>query len=130
MRAPNLQLNQRIFFDLPDPTPADLEDPVFNAIYEATKDWDVGAPKHHSGHTGMTGNHVMVILNAVRELRRKQLDFYRGAHYQRMDPQPVQVGASHPYLADGTVIPVPADMPGAVPWRDRDGEWYWRHEIR
>lgn len=24
---------------------------------------------------------------------------------------------------------VPRDMPGAVPWQDRDGEWYWRRAL-
>lgn len=23
----------------------------------------------------------------------------------------------------------PADMPGAVPWQDRDREWYWRRAL-
>lgn len=56
--------------DLPNPTESDLIDPVFNAIWEATKRWDVNAPEYYSGYCGMNGSHVMVILNAIRKAEK------------------------------------------------------------
>lgn len=136
-------ITDRIFFDMPETTPADLVDPIFNAIYEATKDWDVGAPKHHGGHTGMTGSHVMIIVNAIRAEQRKQAQQqYRGSHFRRMDPQPEGgavswrpgwqslISGSATYRIGRQLFSAPDDMPAAKPWRDRDGEWYWRTELR
>jgi hypothetical protein len=54
------------FRNMPNPSEADLSDPVFEAIWQATKTWDVNAPEHYSGYCGMNGSHVMLILNAVR----------------------------------------------------------------
>lgn len=51
---------------LPNPSCADLIDPQFNAIWEATKTWDVNAPEYYRGYCGMNGSHVMLILNALR----------------------------------------------------------------
>ena len=60
-------------------------------------------------------------------------------HYQRMHPQPPPMtdvacrlpppphdwwGLISAWTAHEVVAPV--DMPGAEPWRDRDGTWYWR----
>lgn len=52
---------------LQNPTAIDLTDPLFNAIWNVVKDWDVGIPSKHAGHTGATGSHVMLILNAIRK---------------------------------------------------------------
>ncbi len=71
-------------------------------------------------------------------------------HYRRMEPQPAKridafLGVSRavycaierptggaPRWADGerTCVDVPKDMPGATPWRDRQGEWYWRKGVQ
>ncbi len=52
--------------DMPNPTEEDLKDPVFNAVWEATKSWDLNAPEYYEGYCGMNGSHVMIILDAVR----------------------------------------------------------------
>jgi len=51
---------------MPNPTAMDLVDPMFNAIWNATKTWDVNAPEYYVGYCGLNGSHVMLILNAVR----------------------------------------------------------------
>lgn len=55
----------------PDPTPADLADPLFEAIWQAIRRWDVdtpilGLPSGPGMYHGATGNDVMTILLAVR----------------------------------------------------------------
>lgn len=52
--------------NLPNPTEQDLADPVFEAIWQATKTWDVNIPEHYVGYCGMNGSHVMLILSALR----------------------------------------------------------------
>lgn len=55
--------------EAPNPTEEDLADPVFNAIWETIKGWDVSTPIEGVGlYTGATGSHVMLILNALRAL--------------------------------------------------------------
>lgn len=53
---------------MPSPTDADLNDPLFEAIWQATKTWDVNAPEYYKGYCGMNGSHVMLILAAIRAL--------------------------------------------------------------
>ena len=52
---------------MPNPTAMDLVDPLFNAIWNATKTWDVNVPEYYDGYyCGLNGSHVMLILEAVR----------------------------------------------------------------
>lgn len=51
---------------MPNPTGRDLVDPLFNAIWDVTKRWDVNAPDYYDGYCGMNGSHVMLIVNAIR----------------------------------------------------------------
>lgn len=41
-----------------------LNDPLFNAIWETIKRWDIGTP-HYGGYCGATGNHVRAILDGL-----------------------------------------------------------------
>jgi len=67
---------------VPNPTPKDLEDPLFSAIWNVIKTWDISTEKVHDpfrgtirNYTGGNGSHVMMILNEVRkELRNKNID--------------------------------------------------------
>lgn len=59
---------QKDFDGMPEVTPSDIRDPLFKAIWEATKTWEVGVPEHYAGHVGMNGSHVMLILNELRKL--------------------------------------------------------------
>lgn len=65
-----------------------------------------------------------------------------GERVRRMDPQPdggaiswrpgyqSLVTGSAGYRIGKQLFQAPADMPTAKPWRDRDGEWYWRQNLR
>ena len=49
-----------------DPKPEDLSDPIFEAIWQTIKQWDINVPEEYSGYCGATGNHVCAILDAIR----------------------------------------------------------------
>lgn len=50
----------------PDPTPEMLDDPRFNAIWQAIKTWDINVPHAYEGYCEATGNHARAILDALR----------------------------------------------------------------
>lgn len=56
----------------PDPSSEDLNDPEFNAIWEAIKSWDINVPDVYQGYCGAQGNHVMAILKKLRRLKTEQ----------------------------------------------------------
>lgn len=58
----------------PDPTPAMLADPTFEAIWQAIKSWDVNVPDQYTGYCGTTGNHARRILDAIAAVRAHQPD--------------------------------------------------------
>lgn len=49
----------------PDPTPEMLTDPLWLAIWEAIKTWDVNVPEAYTGYCGATGNHVRAIYDSI-----------------------------------------------------------------
>lgn len=51
---------------LPNPTEADLKSPVFNALWEVVKTWDVNVPEYYAGYCGANGSHVKLLLNALQ----------------------------------------------------------------
>lgn len=55
----------------PDPTQQMLKDPEFEAIWQVIRDWDIHVPGAYEGYCGATGNHVRVILEAIRKTRKK-----------------------------------------------------------
>lgn len=59
----------------PDPTPAQLESPEFNAIWFILRDWDIHVPNVDSPgmYTGATGNHVRAILDALPHPRERTI---------------------------------------------------------
>jgi hypothetical protein len=63
------KLDIKHFDPLPNPTPEDLKDPLFEAIWRVTKTWDVNVPEYYSGYCGMNGSHVMLILNEIRKAK-------------------------------------------------------------
>lgn len=55
----------------PDPTPAMLnDDPLFDAIWQTIKAWDINVPTAYAGYCGATGNHVRAIYDAVKSAPR------------------------------------------------------------
>ena len=54
--------------EMPNPTPEEVEsDPLFQAIWEVVKSWDVNVPEYYSGYCGANGSHVALILNAIKQ---------------------------------------------------------------
>jgi hypothetical protein len=51
-----------------DPTPAMLETPEFNAVWNVIKTWDINVPEAYRGYCGATGNHVRAILDALKSV--------------------------------------------------------------
>lgn len=50
-----------------DPTPEMLNDPMWNAIWDEIKTWDIAVPGVHNGSpSGATGNHATAIYLAIR----------------------------------------------------------------
>lgn len=49
----------------PDPTPEMLDHPLFNAIWDVIKTWDVNVPRAYIGYCGANGNHVRAIYDAI-----------------------------------------------------------------
>lgn len=58
----------------PDPTDAMIASPVFEAIWQTIKTWDVAVPAAYSGYCGATGNHVRAIMDALRIAESGALD--------------------------------------------------------
>lgn len=51
---------------MPNPTPEMLkDDPIFDAIWEVIKDWDINVPEYYSGYSGGNGSHVTLIYQAI-----------------------------------------------------------------
>jgi hypothetical protein len=57
-----------IYKDMPNPTEEDLNDPLFNKIWELIKTWDVNVPEYYSGYCGANGSHVKLIFDKIKEL--------------------------------------------------------------
>lgn len=52
-----------------DPTPEILDDPLFNAIWNAIKGWDIS--RHNNGlYSGPTGNDARHIYEAIKRAQR------------------------------------------------------------
>ena len=60
------QQEREAFKDMPNPSQTDLDDPLFEAIWQVIKSWDVNVPAHYAGYCGANGSHVMLILSQLR----------------------------------------------------------------
>lgn len=49
----------------PDPTPDELKSPVFEAIWQVIKTWDINVPGAYAGYMGAIGNHAAAILHGI-----------------------------------------------------------------
>jgi hypothetical protein len=52
-------------FHYQDPTPEMQRDPLWSAIWDEIKTWDINVPTEYGGYSGATGNHVTAIYLAV-----------------------------------------------------------------
>jgi len=58
----------------PDPTSEMMDDPIFNAIWEAIRTWDINAPDAYWGYMSATGNHVRAIYDSVMKTAAEQIE--------------------------------------------------------
>lgn len=49
-----------------EPTQEDLQSPIFEAIWQAIKKWDIER-EYGNGYSGATGTDVKTILNAIKD---------------------------------------------------------------
>jgi hypothetical protein len=50
----------------PDATPEMLACPLFNAVWQVIKTWDINVPHAYVGYCGATGNHARAILDGIQ----------------------------------------------------------------
>lgn len=92
----------------PDPTPEMLTNPVFNAIWNVIKSWDVAVPNAYAGATGPSGNHVRAIFDAIQAAQRAavasaEIGFADALGGEAQEPTPRSVAFSR----EGPDVPAP-----------------------
>ncbi len=50
---------------LPNPSISERDSPIFNAIWEIIKDWDISDPNYYYGYMSGNGGHVKLILDKI-----------------------------------------------------------------
>ncbi|BDD79805.1 hypothetical protein [Burkholderia phage FLC9] len=50
---------------MPNPTDDDLNSPLFEAIWQVIKKWDVNVPEFYAGYCGANGSHAKLILDSI-----------------------------------------------------------------
>ncbi len=63
-------------FNYSDPTPDMHSDPIWNAIWDEIKTWDINVLTEYSGYCGATGNHVTAIYLAIKQSCHLNSDNY------------------------------------------------------
>jgi hypothetical protein len=51
---------------MPTPNESDLNSPIFEAIWNVIKTWDVNVPAYYSGYCAANGSHVKLILQGLQ----------------------------------------------------------------
>jgi hypothetical protein len=65
-------IDEKEYKILPNPTPKMLnDDPIFDAIWEVIKEWDINVPEYYAGYMGGTGSHVTLIYDAIMKAKIK-----------------------------------------------------------
>lgn len=52
---------------MPNPTEEQLNDPIWNAIYDVIKSWDVNVPDFYQGYCEANGSHATLIHEAIKD---------------------------------------------------------------
>lgn len=55
------------------PTEDDFKDPMFDAIWQCIRSWDINVPYAYKGYSEATGNHVKAILAAIHKQRQLEM---------------------------------------------------------
>jgi hypothetical protein len=56
------------FPSMPNPSLDNLKDPLFNAIWETIKTWDINVPLYYNGYCSANGSHAKLIFDAIFNL--------------------------------------------------------------
>jgi hypothetical protein len=75
-------------FHYQDPTPKMQADPIWHAIWDEIKTWDINVPTEYAGYSGATGNHVTAIYLAIQETACAEYDKFKMA--RRAAALPIQ----------------------------------------
>ena len=57
---------------MPSPSKEEMESPVFEAIWQLVKTWDINVPDYYSGYKGGNGSHVKLLLDAIKPALREE----------------------------------------------------------
>ena len=55
-----------------DPKIEETELPLFEAIWDVIKNWDINVPNEYAGYCNATGNHVCAIMDAVNAQTKQE----------------------------------------------------------
>lgn len=108
--------------DMPNPSAVEIASPLFNALWDVMKTWDVNVPEYYEGYCSFNGSHAKLILDAVK-------------HFAA---QPVQGEPRHDDWIEwkGGECPVAPDTLVVVRYRDGSKSdigpqtalhWRWQH---
>jgi hypothetical protein len=50
---------------MPSPTQEQGDSPLFQALWQVIKSWDINVPEYYQGYCGASGSHVVLLLNAL-----------------------------------------------------------------
>lgn len=62
--------------NMPSPTEEDLKNPVFQAIWNVVKTWDVNVAGRYTGYCGASGSHVKMILDGIKEMEEDKIKHF------------------------------------------------------
>jgi hypothetical protein len=119
---------------MPNPVPGQEFDPMFQAIWQTIKDWDINVPGYYEGYCRATGSHVMLLWNALSqpcEREEKQLPGEAGALFAFMGWLTSRKQVSGPFSSHheagqaAQLIRQFVDMQG---WPDPPENWH--HSIK
>jgi len=57
---------------IPNPTELDLQNPIFESIFQVIKDWDIKIPKYYYGAASGNGSHVKLIMDSLIPVMRDE----------------------------------------------------------
>jgi hypothetical protein len=62
--------------ELRDPTHEEMESPIYDAIWEVIKNWNIAVPGAYSGYHCADGSHIAAILDSLKRFNIKKKSFY------------------------------------------------------
>lgn len=63
--GPLTKVSDHKFLEMPNPSAEELASPLFEAIWQTAKNWDLNVPTHYVGYCGFNGSHVKMLLDNI-----------------------------------------------------------------